>query len=266
MKTLIDYLICGYYDSTCTKLSKNTYSQKRTVKHYEIEFFENDYFYTICNDKKIPLKSNTILIAKPNDVRYSKLHFKSWFIKFDTADRILTDILNSLPQSFKIIDTNKIKELFCTISKLATDIDNNEYLIISCLFNLLHCIKQDNTIYQNINKKKLHNNSVYITNAARYIENNYSNDISLGSIASVVSLSPNYFQTVFKKIYGVSPLKYLINTRINNAKHLLLTTELSITDIAFACGFNSQPYFNYVFKHEIGLTPLNFRSINKANL
>ncbi|MBS4208866.1 helix-turn-helix domain-containing protein [Bacillus sp. FJAT-50079] len=98
-----------------------------------------------------------------------------------------------------------------------------------------------------------------IIRAISYIENNYSEDISLTAIANDVKLSPYHFSRLFKKQMNCSPHQYLINYRINNAKKLLYNTKLSIKEIAFTCGFNSVSHFTTTFKKHVDVSPNKFR-------
>jgi AraC-like DNA-binding protein len=100
-----------------------------------------------------------------------------------------------------------------------------------------------------------------IQKAIMYIENHYNEDISLEAIADYAKLSPFHFSRVFKKHMNCSPHQYLINYRINNAKKLLYSTNLSIKEITFACGFNSISHFVTTFKKHSNLTPKKFREI-----
>ncbi|WP_245917788.1 helix-turn-helix transcriptional regulator [Alteribacillus bidgolensis] len=69
----------------------------------------------------------------------------------------------------------------------------------------------------------------------------------MNDIASEVNLSPYYFLRVFKKSMGETPINYLIQLRLNEAKYLLHHTNLSIAEIAYKCGFNSESHFITTF-------------------
>lgn len=100
-----------------------------------------------------------------------------------------------------------------------------------------------------------------MTRAISYIEHHYSEDINLTDIANYAQLSSYHFSRVFKKHMNCSPYQYLINYRINNAKKLLYNTNLSIKEIALACGFNSTSHFVTTFKNHTNLSPKRFREI-----
>jgi AraC-like DNA-binding protein len=98
------------------------------------------------------------------------------------------------------------------------------------------------------------------TDVVSYIMEHLSEDVSLEELAKKASLSPFYFSRLFKKETGFTPHDYILTTRINHAKFLLLTSSLSIKDICFQLGFSSESAFCTAFKKKIGETPSEFRT------
>jgi AraC-like DNA-binding protein len=72
-------------------------------------------------------------------------------------------------------------------------------------------------------------------------------------------MSLYYFSSLFKKVFGLPPVQYLIQLRIDHAKRLLLDEERSISEIAELCGFCNINYFDKMFKEKSGFTPKDFR-------
>ena len=110
--------------------------------------------------------------------------------------------------------------------------------------------------------KEAHKSTV-TERAARYIIENYQNNISLDDVSRFVYLSPEYFSKKFKQDTGVGFREYLVNIRLQHAKDLLTTTDMSITEIAFMCGFNSSNYFSNTFAKAMGMPPAKYRAIGK---
>jgi AraC family transcriptional regulator len=91
-----------------------------------------------------------------------------------------------------------------------------------------------------------------------YIDEHLAERLSLETIAQQIGISQFYFCHLFKQSMGVSPYQYLLQQRIERAKHLLLQTSPNIADIALAVGFSNQSHFTRQFKQVVGITPKRF--------
>ena len=92
-----------------------------------------------------------------------------------------------------------------------------------------------------------------------YLEKNFYMDIDLIGIGNLAALSPNYICELFKKNHFKSPMKYLVNFRINHAKQLLSKSDNSVKEIALMCGYQDEHYFSKMFRKHTGTTPSLFR-------
>lgn len=93
----------------------------------------------------------------------------------------------------------------------------------------------------------------------RYIDANYSEDICLDSLAGLAHLNKYYLIHAFTESYGISPINYLNEKRIQNCKELLASTDYSIAEIARLSGFSSQSYFSQSFRKSCGMTAKAYR-------
>lgn len=98
--------------------------------------------------------------------------------------------------------------------------------------------------------------------AVSYINKHFFESISLDSLSEQAALSPYHFTRIFKKQLGMTPHQYIVATRINAAKFLLKTTQLSVKEICFRTGFNSESSFCIAFKKHELLTPSQYRETN----
>ncbi len=98
-----------------------------------------------------------------------------------------------------------------------------------------------------------------IERVLEYIEQHYADPFDVHECAAIAGLSLSQFFTAFKKHKAFSPLQYLIRTRIFHAQELLQDTSRSITDIAFAVGFDDSNYFTRQFRKYTRTTPRNYR-------
>jgi AraC-like DNA-binding protein len=101
-----------------------------------------------------------------------------------------------------------------------------------------------------------------INKVCGYLEQNFTTKITLGEVASLISLSESNFCKFFKKATGKTFSDYLNDIRIQESCQILLKTDLDINQIAMQCGYESLSYFNRIFLKKKGLTPRQFRQSN----
>jgi len=102
--------------------------------------------------------------------------------------------------------------------------------------------------------------SLLATCAKNYIDEHYSEDLTLQSIADALNVSVYHMSHVFKKETGFSPLQYVARRRVGEAQSLLIETNLSATEIGSMVGFGNPSHFNAMFKKRVGLSPLKYPS------
>ena len=74
-------------------------------------------------------------------------------------------------------------------------------------------------------------------------------------------MSPSHFSRVFKQQTGFSPYDYVLIVRLNRAKELLQRTSMTVSEIAYETGFNSESNFIYFFTTNVGISPGKFRRL-----
>ena len=84
-------------------------------------------------------------------------------------------------------------------------------------------------------------------------------DLTMKEIADRSFMSEVYFRRLFKKEYGISPQRYIINLRIQYAMGLISTGYYSLKDVAFMSGYNDYKYFSVEFKKAVGISPSEYR-------
>lgn len=95
--------------------------------------------------------------------------------------------------------------------------------------------------------------------AKDFIDACYSEDIGLDAIASVAMLSPSHLLRVYKSIFHTTPHQYIICKRMQLAKELLTTTDLSVGDVMHSTGYASLSNFSWIFKLHFGYPPTTYR-------
>lgn len=124
--------------------------------------------------------------------------------------------------------------------------------------NLLQKINE--SLIEWTTEKKLEN-SKPIRLAKQFINENYSQLLTLEIIGDKIGFNPTYFSSVFKKETGMNFVDYLTEVRIQNAKQILVETDRNILDISIQVGFNDIKYFTKKFKKSSGLSPSEYRKL-----
>lgn len=98
-----------------------------------------------------------------------------------------------------------------------------------------------------------------IMGIVRYMQTHMTEEVSLNILAEEFHLSAQYISQLFKNEIGVNFLAYLTNLRMEQAKKLLITSAVPITEIAQRCGYSDYRVFTKVFKKTEGMTPSQYR-------
>ena len=94
----------------------------------------------------------------------------------------------------------------------------------------------------------------------RFVEEHYMHPVSLEEMADCCNFSKYYFSHFFKSVTGLSFFNYLTAYRLERAVERMKSTDESMTEIAYACGFGSPRSFNRLFKKHFGVTPTEYRN------
>ena len=99
-----------------------------------------------------------------------------------------------------------------------------------------------------------------VARAQHYMEQHYMENITVAKLSELGYVSPSSFNRRFKKEVGITPIEYLIEIRINQAKILLRRKTIPVTEIAMRCGFGSNAHFSSCFQSRVGISPSEYRN------
>lgn len=207
-----------------------------------------------CENDIVEVKEDDFLIVNSNELhqniggkrRYAFLLVHPDFfnkneiiLKRTVRDSYLSELINKM-----IIEHNK-KDEFSRFN-----IQGYAYLLIAHLYRN-HAYKFiDRKAYINYSKKQIN-----VNKCMKFIYDNYNKNISLEYVANMVNVSKYHFCNIFKEFTGQTFKEYQNGIRINKAIELLGTSDMSVTEIAFLCGFNDSNYFTRKFHQITGKTP-----------
>lgn len=150
-------------------------------------------------------------------------------------------------------------------------------LIIKQFYDIIEHVKDEKPGYQQVcsgvtlhlisNILSIHKNKEFsgreierkIRKACIKLRENLQNEVNVEHLASDVNLGYSHFRRIFKKYTGLSPAQYHLNLRLQKGRELLLTTNMSVKQVAFEMGFQSNHYFTRIFTKKMGVTPTGIR-------
>ena len=121
-------------------------------------------------------------------------------------------------------------------------------------------------LHKLIYEKKQDSKNIHVELMKNFIMENHKDDISVATIAKIVSLSPVYCGALFKKVENCTIAEFLTRVRINHAMTLLETGEYSISETAEECGFVDIYYFSNTFKKMVGISPSRYKNSRNVKL
>jgi len=221
----------------------------------------------LINNEVIEVNAHEVFLYKSAGGKIQIMGPESKYYILQMLDGELEEILKKVPcgrgeTKYTIIGFESEKELIITIcEQLICETKSSQYhnRMISSLSECLLAIMN-----RAANEAAQHENA-FIDRVMRYIQEHFSEDISLVEIANNMHVSASHLSHVFKESTGLSPIKYVINCRMEYAKKLLLTTDNTIMQIAMKCGYDNSNYFSLLFKKMVGYSPAHFRRKEKKH-
>lgn len=254
---LPEIVACGIYNSDIV-LKNTTVSKKRKTTMFEIEIPLEDGGISYIDSSSHPIRTDTVICAKPGQLRHTRLPFKCHYVHMILTEGYLSEELLASPDFIRTDNKNKYRELF---EKLRicfdTGLPHDEILLQSTVLELIHTLLLDSEKARMQYSAKRSNRAV-IENAIAYIGNNLTLDLSLEAVAEQAGFSPIHFHNCFKASTGRTLREFVEDQRIKKAINMLITTDKTLTEIAYTCGFSSQSYFSFAFKRKTKLTPREY--------
>lgn len=163
-------------------------------------------------------------------------------------------------------------ELICNlsdppISSIVLDVEKGGYEAGRLIHQLLTKEKRKpfNIVINPIRIEQRHSteryniSNKYILQVVKYIEENFTSDVSIDSLTKLVPLSRRNLEVKFKKELGISTYQFVLSCRVELFANLLITTNRTLFELAFEAGFNDYKNISRIFKKFKGYTPIEYR-------
>lgn len=210
------------------------------------------------------VNSEVVHGAAPKNCVYECIVFNLAFLKTGNlaCDAFLDDLLshNAYLHEKPTDETTLalIRSLFLEISLNQV---GTEFKVLGLFHSFLGEMQQKNQFTAYLPPTNGHDEKkvVKLKTVLKYIRENFAKDITLEDMSAVAGFSSKYFCKFFKDMTGTTPINYLLTYRIERAARKLLGSDLSVTQIAFDCGFNDLSYFIKTFKAFKHTSPKEYR-------
>ncbi len=258
MDTILpETVAAGIYNADIAAKNK-TVTKSRKTTMFEIEIPIEDGGISYIDSLENPIRTDTVICAKPGQLRHTKLPFKCYYIHMLLTEGELFKALMQLSDFIHTDNREKYYDLFGKITKYADSaLKDDEIILHSAVLELVYTLLQDSERLRLRHGEK-NNNREVIENTIKYIKDNLTADLSLNTVAQRAGFSPIHFHNCFKVSTGKTLRVYVEEQRIKKAVNILISSNKTLTEIAYSCGFSSQSYFSYAFKRRMGVTPRDY--------
>lgn len=237
--------------------------------NFELEFILDGNGTQILNGREYPLCRGAFYILNQTDFHevHSNKPLRLINIRFSDdmiSDSMIGKILNYKDNIVFYTNGSEYDEIFSLLKILMREYSEKKEGYENVIADILECIFVFISRKIKYSSKYNFKNTGVIQKAVLYLHNHFRENPSLDDIAKIFAVNPNYFSTLFHKEIRMTYKQYMTMLRTRYAKKLILSTELTVTEICYACGFSSLPHFLRVFKTRFGTTPSQMRNRKKS--
>ena len=252
-----EVISAGIYNLELATKGRAVTKNRKTVM-FEIELPIEDGGVSTINSEDMPVRKDTVICAKPGQMRHTRLPFACYYIHLIVNEGSLCETLMDIPNFIKVESVDKYRELFERLCRhYGSGVPIEDMILHSIILEIIYKLSLDSKKIS-VREKIKSSNYAVIKKVINYIKENPTADLSLGTVASMAGFSEVYFHNCFKASTGETLHAYVETQRIKSAARMLLSTDKTLTEIAYECGFSSQSYFSYAFKRRMGVTPREY--------
>ena len=213
------------------------------------------------DERKLRYLPNQVIVYKPGPMHWSEDEPESLCyhvcigVSGELSEGVKAGVFNSdlnLTLLFKLVEV-----ALTTQSKSSFQRERLDMLSALVCLSLQELAAEDN-------QKTTPSSSIHAQRAKALIDARFMEPLTLDDLASNVYVSGDHLRSIFKREYGMAPIHYLLNKRIELAQGYLRESDRKIVEIAKLCGFSDPYYFSRIFKKMTGKSPQDYRATNGA--
>ena len=256
----------------------NRQRMTQSVSLHNHDFFEIELVVSaagathVLNGRTYPLTQGSVYFLNPSDIHSIEIaeggHFDRYNVLFRQdiiSEGVLASVINSSCE--KVLDSNEFSAMLKLFDALAfyfdlADEKKNEDIGSRIIETMLLALRNPPEVYPStaIHAEINSNARSHVQKILLYIHKNFREDITLSDIAAYSSFSPHYISQLFHTATSSTLTQYITHLRLEYAKNLLFSTDFSVTEICYKCGFRSFAHFLRSFKKQYGQSPALYRS------
>ena len=236
---------------------------------YEIEFIVEGSGTVVLNGQNYRLGAGSLMLLTPIDFHSLTPDTALEIINISFHESVVKPQLQNIfmnPAEKILLQLNEREtDIFCRHTELLErELRANDEFSEGECENLLNTILVSIARYMRVTDNVAPCADVARLQASiRYLLKNFTQNISLGEVAAQSGYTPTYYSKIFRELTGRTYVQFLNLLKVNYARMLLSTTELSILETALTSGFDSLSNFARVFKETTGISPALYRKRNK---
>jgi len=236
--------------------------------HYELYFLEKGERSFYIGGTLYLVKENTAVLVPPYVMHkteggpFSRINVNFSNDIFDDHEKeLLSELGKTAVFPLKMENGAAIRQtLLAMLSAWESPNKLEKTAVALCVKSLLGCLYLFRSAVSEVEKVS-GNGSIkpQTLKIIRYINENFRDKLTIGSLAEEFNLSESCLSKTFKRETGCNVGEFILSARINEAKHLLSSAKVSVNEIAYELGFSSANYFGLIFKQKVGLSPLKYK-------
>ncbi len=256
---------CGFVNGNI-EIRYKDYFRDGTNMHwhdyYEMEIITAGSGYYYINGAKIPLTRGCGYLVTPVDFHSIEGEFGIYNIAFNEAmvsNEVMNVIISVNPATIVSFAPDEFEYIEKSLKTLCDEYQDDQLLKECAMQALLDFILIKYLRKLDAPSENQCRSDMAVMRIASYVKFNFKNKLTLSQVAEAVHLTPNYVGEIFAKKMGISFNSYLMQTRLNYAKNLLMRGNCTVEEAALSSGFASQTYFSDCFRKQFGYTPTSVK-------